>query len=164
MGITAQPKVEFAFYQILSLASRKKDIPLPIKKVIPVLQYSISLAYTLYYKMVGLSMVFSKNNHFQLNRTSVCHSERRKAHAPPVVELPRVERQRTSGSKVRSTAGIWFEISVTCQWNVTFTVVSHPKFEPYPIVAFAPRFCLFANAQPAKLRLRKPLRDFLRSE
>ncbi len=32
---------------------------------------------------------------------------------------------------------------------------SHPNSLPYPFVAIAPRFCLFAYAQPAKLRLRK---------
>ena len=32
-----------------------------------------------------------------------------------VVELLRVERKRTSKSKVRSTAGIWLKISVACR-------------------------------------------------
>ena len=39
---------------------------------------------------------------------------------------------------------------------------SHPNSLPYPFVAFAPRFCFVIHS--AKLRLRKALRDFLRSE
>ena len=46
--------------------------------------------------------------------------------------------------------------------NVTSPVVSHQNLLPYPFVAFAPRFCSVIHS--AKLRLRKALRDFLRSE
>ena len=38
--------------------------------------------------------------------------------------------------------------------DVTFFVTSHPNSKPYPIVAFAPRFCSVYHF--AKLRLRKP--------
>ena len=38
--------------------------------------------------------------------------------------------------------------------DVTFSVTSHPNSKPYPIVAFAPRFCSVYHF--AKLRLRKP--------
>ncbi len=48
--------------------------------------------------------------------------------------------------------------------NVTFSLEGYPDFEPYPASAKASRFCLFAKAQPAKVRLRKPLCGFLRSE
>ena len=37
---------------------------------------------------------------------------------------------------------------------------SHQNSKPYPCGALAPWFCLFAYAQPAKLRLRKPLAVF----
>ena len=69
-----------------------------------------------------------------------------------VVELPRVERKRTSGSARRSRSGIWLGISVAYQRNVTFSVASHLNSLPYPFVAFAPRFCSVLHS--AKLRLR----------
>ena len=46
-------------------------------------------------------------------------------------------------------SGIWLKISVACQRNVTFTVESHGDFEPYPFVAFAPRFCIGSSPRAA---------------
>jgi hypothetical protein len=106
--------LEFAFYQILSLAAQKKDILLPIKKVIPVLQYSISLAGSLYYELAVLSMVFSKNNRSLSNHTPVCHPERRKTLAFCAVEVLRVERKRTSKTEERRDEGISEQNWVAC--------------------------------------------------
>ena len=84
----------------------KKDILLPIKKVIPVLQYSISLATSLYYDLAVLSMVFSKNNRSLLNHTPVCHPERRKTLAFCAVEVLRVERSEQAKPRSDSDEGI----------------------------------------------------------
>ena len=46
--------------------------------------------------------------------------------------------------------------------NVTFASASHGDSKPYPCVAIAPWFCSVHHS--AKLRLRKPLCAFLRSE
>ncbi len=54
-------KVEFAFFQILTLSKWKKDI-LPLKrKLYLILHYSISLAFLLYYKRGKLSRLFDQN-------------------------------------------------------------------------------------------------------
>ena len=58
-------------------------------------------------------------------------------------------------SKAQGATGISLGISVTFHRNVTFALVSHQDSLRDPFVAFAPRFCLFAKAQPAELRLRK---------
>ena len=51
-----------------------------------------------------------------------------------------------------SRSGIWLQISVAYQRNVTFVAVSHEDSLPYPFVAFAPRFYLALRS--VKLRLR----------
>ena len=51
-----------------------------------------------------------------------------------------------------SRSGIWLQISVAYQRNVTFVAVSHGDSLPYPFVAFAPRFYLALRS--VKLRLR----------
>ena len=97
----------------------------------------------------------------QQNKTTVCHSERREARAPTEVELLRVE--RSEQAKVQGVAAAGYGLKF---WWLAMGMLhrykSHPNSEPYPIVAIAPRFCSVIHS--AKLRLQKPLRDFLRSE
>lgn len=45
-----------------------------------------------------------------------------------VVELPRVERERTSGSKARSAAGIWLGVWVACHSKCNIFFEKPPRF------------------------------------
>ena len=67
------------------------------------------------------------------NKIPACHPERSRTFSERVARKKR---------EAFSRCGISFKISVACQRNVTFTVESHPKSNPYPFVAFAPRFLL----------------------
>ena len=55
-----------------------------------------------------------------------------------------------NGAKAQAfgRSGIWLQISVACYRNVTFVAESHQNSKPYPFVAIAPRFCLFASLNP----------------
>ena len=81
---------------------------------------------------------------------------------PTEVELLRVERSEQAKAQGVAVAGYGLKSRWLAKENVTFAVGSHPTSKPYPIVAIAPRFYLAPRS--VKLRLRKPLRDFLRSE
>ena len=74
--------------------------------------------------------------------------------------LPSEERGR---SKARSAAGISFEISVACQWDVT-SIQKPPKLVRRSLRRIRSSVLLVRFVQPAKLRLQKSLCDFLRSE
>ena len=70
----------------------------------------------------------------------------KKSHRDFVVELLRVERSEQAKARAVRRSGIWLKISVACQRNVTFSVASHQNSQPYPIVAFAPRFCIGSSS------------------
>ena len=78
-------------------------------------------------------------------------------HSQPVIlslsNFHRVKNE-VKAQNAKAVCGISFKISVACLLDVTFIAESHPNLLRDPIVAHAPRFCLFAKAQPAKLRLR----------
>ena len=84
-----------------------------------------------------------------LNNQSTCH--------PELVEL--FSSEERGKSKAQRAAGISFKISVAFYTvlhllkDVRFSVAGHRNSLRDPFVAIAPRFCLFAYAQPAKLRL-----------
>ena len=80
------------------------------------------------------------------NKNTVCY--------PELVEVFLSEERgksakRPSGLRdlVPNLGVLWFD--------VTFRTASHGESLRDPFVAYAPRFCLFAKAQPAELRLRK---------
>ena len=54
-------------------------------------------------------------------------------------------------AKARATrrSGIWLQILVAFGWDVTFVKAGHPNSLPYPIVAFAPRFCIGSSPRAA---------------
>ena len=62
-------KAEFAFYQIQNFEHVKKDIPFLQKKIIPALQYSISLALIVYHFSIEKS-IYIENK--------LCHSSKSK--------------------------------------------------------------------------------------
>ena len=104
-----------------------------------------------------------KNKRISPNNHSVCHSERS---AERVVELSRSEiTERKREAFCRS--GIWLKISVACQRNVTS--IQKDTQTPSHIPASLPLLGFVSDRRlrltpSTKLRLRKPLRDFLRSE
>ena len=80
---------------------------------------------------------------------------------PTEVELLRVERSEQAKVQGVAAAGYGYKF----RWLATGMLhgyKSYPNSEPYPFVAVAPRFCSVLHS--AKLRLRQPLRGFLRSE
>ena len=70
------------------------------------------------------------------------------------VEVLRVERKRTSKTEEQRDEGISERVWVAFCSKCNIPLASHQKFKPYPTSPNGSCFCLFAYAQPAKVRLR----------